>query len=40
MTVTGIHEEEARVKALKEIIDDLPASHKHVLQFVIFHLAR
>ncbi|KAI5779305.1 hypothetical protein EDC01DRAFT_312233 [Geopyxis carbonaria] len=37
---SNMYEEEKRVKALKSIVDDLPASHRHVLQFLIFHLAR
>ncbi|TGZ77253.1 RhoGAP-domain-containing protein [Ascodesmis nigricans] len=37
---TGMKDKDTRVKALKDIVDDLPPSHKIVLQFVIFHLAR
>ncbi|KAL7273471.1 Rho-type gtpase-activating protein [Rhizina undulata] len=35
-----VFEEEKRVKAVKDLIDELPSIHRDCLQFVIFHLAR
>ncbi|KAF8249868.1 RhoGAP-domain-containing protein [Wilcoxina mikolae CBS 423.85] len=37
---TNIYDEEKRVETLKAIIEELPQSHRDVLQFIIFHLAR
>jgi hypothetical protein len=36
----GVIDDDRRVRLLKVIVDDLPPSHKDVLQFTIFHLAR
>lgn len=35
-----LNPETERIRVLKEVIDDLPSSHRLVLQFLIFHLAR
>ena len=31
---------EERIAALKQVVTDLPESHRHVLHYIIFHLAR
>ena len=35
-----VTDDDKRIRLLKVIVNDLPPSHKDVLQFTIFHLAR